>query len=1250
MTLNALLVLAMTGLMGTVARAGVTLEVRIYRANENGFVFFTPLVTNSTLPAATLGNYLIRSPHQPTNGSWRLLELTAAGFNTIGGSESGAGSFTNMMDQITNGVWTLTVTNATSTNDYQFRVAAGAINSNLLPLVQITSPLNNANFVTNQPLFTWTGPANWAGTADVFDIWRPDENSNWNYQTGASLPGNQYSWPCPVPLPDGQNYFNLTYRSNSTAFFTASVPTNNASQSIPGWAVDSFVEAFNDVYFNVGQPANAFDAFLVARYNFENTGSPGTDTSGNGNNNNCTGSSGGSPVPDTASTDAKVGTYSRQFFGDTSICFTDGGNAFPNLSNAISGNFSVTVWVKTTSSVGNDSDDAFWGMPIWYADGTGANYTEPLSITGSKAAFTVYDGSGNPTTVHSTTSVNDGSYHFIAVTRNKSTGLMSLYVDGILEATATGTTAALVPATYFDLASGNAHYTGLVDDLRIYSTNLTAGNIATIFGKPPLSEALDGADLVWTTGGNGNWFSETAQTHDTVDAAQSGNIGDNEESWIETTVTGPGELSFWWRVSSEDGADYLEFLLDGSTQDDMSGESGWQQQTYSIAPGSHTLRWNYYKDGSLDDGLDAGFLDQVSFVPDLPPSTNIPPVITVNPFNQTNYPGYNVALLAAATSNVAITWNWYKVGNPTPIASATNALYIPTTSGTAGVAGNYFAIATNSFGSATTTVATVTFQSAALPPDWSPAFTAPYVSNAGTNNSTITLASLLDSAGNIYSVGSAAGTNVFGTNTLISLNGQECSTFLKQTATGTPIWGRSMTNNGNGSSFPRGLATAPGDGFYVVGLAFGTNWLGTNKLEDTAGGMTYLARFDANGNNIWLRTISGTNFNFPTHHSLVSDPAGNVTFSVLISGYTSFGTTNINATGQQGALAQYDLNGNLRWVQLPSAWPSYLTYSAGRIYGSMGGTSTNFIGGVTNISDRRQALFSLNATNGQGYWVRGIAAQKDEGSPSGFGNDTALVSVSGTNVFATGTSFGSNAVFGAIAVNIPDGHGQYFARFDTNGNAQVATSFGSQFTWPWASVADASGNVYVGADFDNYSSFGSKIIAAPFYETVQFVNTIENRIPGQAFVAKFDRDGNPLWARPAQSPSSYLNLRDLILAPDGVWASGFFNPIGIFGANTIFGGLSPYHRSGYLAKITDGVTLALPVTLLNPQANGANFQFQFLSQAGFTHHVLYRTNLTTGLDWRTNSTITGDGNTKTGSVPFSVFSPAQQGFIRVSTH
>jgi hypothetical protein len=484
------------------------------------------------------------------------------------------------------------------------------------------------------------------------------------------------------------------------------------------------------------------------------------------------------------------------------------------------------------------------------------------------------------------------------------------------------------------------------------------------------------------------------------------------------------------------------------------------------------------------------------------------------------------------------------------------------------------------------------------------------------------------------------GTNYFGSDTLISANGATESSFLKQTTNGTAIWGRSMTNNGNGSSYAECMALAPSNGFYVTGVFSGTNWLGTNKLVDVAGDSTYVARFDANGNVLWVRTIVGTNGNFTEYHEMVSDPAGNVTLSVLISGGTSFGTTNIYLPGQQGMLVQYDANGNVRWLEVPSNWPEYLTYSAGCIYGGMGGNSTNYIGGATNVSDRQRALFAINATNGQGIWVHGVGAQLGQGNPYGLVDDNALVAVSGTNVFVVGTAWGSNAVFGTFSVNFPTAKGQYFARYDTNGNAQLAVSFGSQYTWPWTVLADASGNVYMGADFDTYSIFGNDIIAAPFYATIQSVGPISDRIPGQTCVAKFDRNGNALWARRAESLSSDLNSRDIALAPDGVWSSGFNNQQSVFGTHTIFGAFTcfgfptctlVYQPSGYLAKITE-VTALSPITLLNPQATGTNFQFSFLSQNGHNYNIMSRTNLILG-SWQTNSTIGGDGTLKLFSIP-----------------
>jgi hypothetical protein len=998
---------------------------------------------------------------------------------------------------------------------------------------------------------------------------------------------------------------------------------------------------------------------LVARYNFEVTNNAGIDSSGNGNDANCGAGDGGTNL-DTFSTDAAVGLYARLFRGDTAICFNPGSTTFNNLSNALYGSFSWSAWVKTTNSVNSDYANAYFGAPILFDYNSSVN-SAIFSITGSKAAFTVGNPGGTDTTLHSTTSVNDGNYHLLAVTRNEGSGVMKVYVDGNLEATGLSTNGPVIATAFMYLAGGyDGYYIGLLDDVRIYGGELSAGDVVSLYGRAydDFNSALGTTNLTWNTSGNSAWSVETTNTYNgSPAAAQSGSVTGNQTSTLSVTVNGPGTLTFYWSSIANDpsqGFDY-EFDIDGSYADDISGDTGWTQDgPYTLSAGTHTLSWTVYAYGDTDP-TQAGFLDQVNYV------AETAPVITLNPFDQTNYPGYSVALLAAATSNAAITWEWFKVGNGSPIPNATNALFIPTNSGASSVAGSYYAVASNTAGVSSTTAATVSFVNAPLPPDWAVAYKNQVFNNASDSTTNYNIACLLDPTGtDIYTVGSFIGTNYFGSDAMISANGVTESSFLKQTTAGTAIWGRAITNNGNGSSYAECMAAAPGGGIYAAGVFSGTNWLGTNKLVDVAGGSTYLVRFDAAGDTLWVQTIVGTNGNFTEYHDLCSDPAGNVTFSALLSGGTRVGTSNVFVSGQQGVLAQFDANGNLRWLQMPSGWPTSLSYNGGCIYGSMGGSSTNYIGGVTNLSDRRQALFSINATNGQGNWVRGLAAPRSQGNPFGFVDDNALVAVSGTNVFVAGNAWGSNAMFGPFSVSFFTSKGQYLARYDTNGNPQLATSFGSEYTWPWSIQADAAANVYIGSDFDTYSIFGNDIIAAPFYQTVQSLGSLEPgaRIPGQTCVAKFDRNGNPLWARLAESESSVLNSRDIALASDGVWSCGFFNQQSVFGSITINGAVTcigtpictlVYHPSGYLAKIISSTSSAEPVTLLNPQNNQVNFQFSFLSQSGFTHTVQYKTNLLTGSNWQTYSNIAGDGTLKTIPIPLSVFSPSRQGFVRVST-
>lgn len=97
-------------------------------------------------------------------------------------------------------------------------------------------------------------------------------------------------------------------------------------------------------------------------------------------------------------------------------------------------------------------------------------------------------------------------------------------------------------------------------------------------------------------------------------SAVSGDIGDDELSTLSITLEGPGTLSFDWRVSSEEGYDFLGVSLDGGASTRISGEQDWQAaEPIDIPSGQHTVSWTYEKDFSLSEGEDSGWVDNVDY-------------------------------------------------------------------------------------------------------------------------------------------------------------------------------------------------------------------------------------------------------------------------------------------------------------------------------------------------------------------------------------------------------------------------------------------------------------------------------------------------------------------------------------------------------------------------------------------------------------------------------------------------------------
>ena len=206
-------------------------------------------------------------------------------------------------------------------------------------------------------------------------------------------------------------------------------------------------------------------------------------------------------------------------------------------------------------------------------------------------------------------------------------------------------------------------------------TNLTGAitsAVATLTVIPtvPLGFALNATNLAWSTSGDAVWHGLTGVSHDGVAAAETGPIADNQTSSLTTTVTGPATLSFWWKVSSQTNADFLSFASSGNSPSfasQISGEADWAQQTYLLPAGSQTLQWSYSKDNALNNGSDAGWVDQVSYVPGF-----TTPYIVSQPVGQATTIGEPVTFNVTANGTPALTYQWRHNGLPLPGATVSS--------------------------------------------------------------------------------------------------------------------------------------------------------------------------------------------------------------------------------------------------------------------------------------------------------------------------------------------------------------------------------------------------------------------------------------------------------------------------------------------------------------------------------------------------------------------------------------------------
>lgn len=141
-----------------------------------------------------------------------------------------------------------------------------------------------------------------------------------------------------------------------------------------------------------------------------------------------------------------------------------------------------------------------------------------------------------------------------------------------------------------------------------------------------LTAALDNEILPWESGGTLPWHAQTGDQTDGIDAASIGALGGTESGWVETSVTGPGNVVFQWKIQLPSGVGALIAHLDGNEVARISGATDWAPRSLYVPPGAHVIRWTYQRalpGGAAPDplpGPNGAWLDAVTFTEAVAPT------------------------------------------------------------------------------------------------------------------------------------------------------------------------------------------------------------------------------------------------------------------------------------------------------------------------------------------------------------------------------------------------------------------------------------------------------------------------------------------------------------------------------------------------------------------------------------------------------------------------------------------------------
>jgi hypothetical protein len=291
-------------------------------------------------------------------------------------------------------------------------------------------------------------------------------------------------------------------------------------------------------------------------------------------------------------------------------------------------------------------------------------------------------------------------------------------------------------------------------------------------------------------------------------------------------------------------------------------------------------------------------------------------------------------------------------------------------------------------------------------------------------------------------------------------------------------------------------------------------------------------------------------------NSVITDESGNS----YITGYFESDTiilgsdTLINAGGYDIFLAKYDVNGNVIWAKRAGGryWDqanSVALDSAGNIYvAGYFQSDTITFGSTTLINKGTYNIFLAKYdNNGNVIWAKSAGGSSEDYASSVAVDKSGNVVLTGYYSSAS-IKFGNNILMNAGYVDI------FLAKYDSNGNVLWAISEGGPNNDYATSVAvDALNNIYITGYF--YST------------TINFASTIlQNEAGNNVFVAKYDVNGNVLWAESAGETAIGQASSIAVDASGNEYVTGYYSSNTINFGNTTLTNTEDQFNDIFLVK------------------------------------------------------------------------------------